>query len=132
MSLHIAPQLSRHVFEFSHCTRGSPPSAFGSWIGLSVLFRLRYPAFLEALGGVLDDVPTRTPLFYWGTSTPTWAATALPAGPNGRPRTRWSDYVIQLAWERLAILPEGLEEVFGEREVWVSLLRQLPPQPSPG
>ena len=59
---------------------------------------------------------------------------ACPIGrrPRGRPRTRWSDYVTWLAWERLGILPEELEEVSGEREVWVSLLRQLPPRPSPG
>ena len=31
--------------------------------------------------------------------------------------------------ERLGILPEELEEVSGVREVWVSLLRQLPPRP---
>ena len=38
---------------------------------------------------------------------------ACPAGrrPRGRPRTRWSDYVTQLAWEHLGILPEELEEV---------------------
>ena len=47
-------------------------------------------------------------------------------------RTRWSDYVAQLAWECLGILPEELEEVSGEREVWVSLLRQLPLRPGPG
>ena len=54
---------------------------------------------------------------------------AYPAGrrPRGRPRTRWSDYVTRLAWERLGILPEELEEVSGEGEVWVSLLRELPP-----
>ena len=34
--------------------------------------------------------------------------------------------------ERLGILPEELEEVSGEREVWVSLLRQLPLRPGPG
>ena len=58
---------------------------------------------------------------------------ACPTGrrPRGRPRTCWSDYVIQLAWEYLGILPEELEEVSREREVWVSLLRQLPPRPSP-
>ena len=57
-----------------------------------------------------------------------------PAGrrPRGRPRTRGCDYVAQLAWERLGILPEGLEEVSGEGEVWVSLLRQLPSRPRPG
>ena len=35
-------------------------------------------------------------------------------------------------WECLGILPEELEEVSVEREVWVSLLKQLPPRPGPG
>uniref|UniRef100_A0A8C4XIC4 Catenin alpha-2 n=1 Tax=Erpetoichthys calabaricus TaxID=27687 RepID=A0A8C4XIC4_ERPCA len=30
--------------------------------------------------------------------------------PRGRPRTCWRDYVSRLAWERLGILPEELEE----------------------
>ncbi|KAI3353580.1 hypothetical protein L3Q82_020104 [Scortum barcoo] len=34
----------------------------------------------------------------------------------GRPRTRWRDYVSQLAWERLGVPPEELEEVSGVRE----------------
>ena len=46
--------------------------------------------------------------------------------------TRWSLYVTWLAWERLGILPEELGEVSGVREVWVSLLRQMPPRPGPG
>ncbi|KAI3366175.1 hypothetical protein L3Q82_009999 [Scortum barcoo] len=33
----------------------------------------------------------------------------------GRPRTRWRDYVSQLAWERLGVPPEELEEVSGEQ-----------------
>ncbi|TWW71551.1 hypothetical protein D4764_16G0000480 [Takifugu flavidus] len=52
--------------------------------------------------------------------------------PPGRPRTRWRDYVSRLAWERLGIPPDVLEEVAGEREVWASLLRLLPPRPDPG
>ena len=58
---------------------------------------------------------------------------ACPAGrkPQGRPRTRWSDFVTRLAKERFGILPEELEEVFGEKEVLASLLRQLQPQPGP-
>ncbi|TWW73562.1 hypothetical protein D4764_15G0009560 [Takifugu flavidus] len=54
---------------------------------------------------------------------------ACPSGrrPPGRPRTRWKDYVSRLAWERLGIPPDELEEVAGEREVWASLLRLLPP-----
>ncbi|KAK3547532.1 hypothetical protein QTP86_021516, partial [Hemibagrus guttatus] len=44
---------------------------------------------------------------------------ACPTGkrPRGRPRTRWRDYVSRLAWERLGIPPEELEEVSGEREM---------------
>ncbi|KAK3541803.1 hypothetical protein QTP86_005516 [Hemibagrus guttatus] len=43
---------------------------------------------------------------------------ACPTGkrPRGRPRTRWRDYVFRLAWERLGVPPEELEEVAGERE----------------
>ncbi|TWW67330.1 hypothetical protein D4764_02G0003710 [Takifugu flavidus] len=52
--------------------------------------------------------------------------------PPGRPRTRWGDYVSQLAWERLGIPLDELEEVAGEREVWASLLRLLPPRPDSG
>ncbi|KAK3528563.1 hypothetical protein QTP70_002803 [Hemibagrus guttatus] len=59
---------------------------------------------------------------------------ACPTGkrPRGSPRTRWRDYVSRLAWERLGVPPEELEEVSGEREVWASLLRLLPPQPGSG
>ncbi|KAI3375665.1 hypothetical protein L3Q82_003973 [Scortum barcoo] len=54
---------------------------------------------------------------------------ACPTGrrPWGRPRTRWRDYVSRLAWERLGVPLEELEEVSGVREVWASLLRLLPP-----
>ncbi|TWW60988.1 hypothetical protein D4764_05G0010780 [Takifugu flavidus] len=52
--------------------------------------------------------------------------------PLGRPRTRWRDYVSQLVWEHLGISPDVLEELAREREVWVSLLRLLPPRPEPG
>jgi len=56
---------------------------------------------------------------------------ARPTGrrPRGRPRTRWRDYVSGLAWERLGVPPEELEEVAGDRDVWVSLLKLLPPRP---
>ncbi|KAK3572407.1 hypothetical protein QTP86_032624 [Hemibagrus guttatus] len=43
---------------------------------------------------------------------------ACPTGkrPRGTPRTRWRDYVSRLAWERLGVPLEELEEVSGERE----------------
>ncbi|KAK3573272.1 hypothetical protein QTP86_019232 [Hemibagrus guttatus] len=43
---------------------------------------------------------------------------ACPTGkrPRGRPRTRWRDYVSRLAWERLGVPPEELEDMSGERE----------------
>jgi len=40
-------------------------------------------------------------------------------------------YVSRLAWERLGVPPEELEEVAGHRDVWVSLLKLLPPRPAP-
>ena len=54
---------------------------------------------------------------------------ARPTGrrPRGRPRTRWKDYVSRLAWEHLGVPLEELEEVAGDRDVWVSLLKLLPP-----
>ncbi|KAK3516271.1 hypothetical protein QTP70_007251 [Hemibagrus guttatus] len=59
---------------------------------------------------------------------------ACPTGKRrrGRPRTRWRDYVFRLAWERLGVPPEELEEVARERDVWASLLRLLPPRPGSG
>uniref|UniRef100_A0A669EXX2 Reverse transcriptase domain-containing protein n=1 Tax=Oreochromis niloticus TaxID=8128 RepID=A0A669EXX2_ORENI len=52
--------------------------------------------------------------------------------PRGRLRTRWRDYISRLAWERLGVPPDKLEEVAGEREDWASLLRLLPPRPGLG
>ncbi|KAK3517831.1 hypothetical protein QTP70_021018 [Hemibagrus guttatus] len=48
---------------------------------------------------------------------------ACPTGkrPRGRPRTCWRDYAFRLAWERLGVPPEELEEVTGEREDAASL-----------
>ncbi|KAK3574904.1 hypothetical protein QTP86_018369, partial [Hemibagrus guttatus] len=50
---------------------------------------------------------------------------ACPTGkrPRGRPRTSWRDYVSRLAWERLGVPPEELEEVSGERESCALLLK---------
>ncbi|KAK3550423.1 hypothetical protein QTP86_025157 [Hemibagrus guttatus] len=54
---------------------------------------------------------------------------ACPTGkrPRGRPRTHWRDYVSRLAWERLGVPPEELEEVSEEREVWVCCPRDPAP-----
>ena len=58
---------------------------------------------------------------------------ARPTGrkPRGRPRMRWRDYVSRLTWESLGVPPEELEEVAGDRDVWVSLLKLLSPRPDP-
>ncbi|KAK3550483.1 hypothetical protein QTP86_030724 [Hemibagrus guttatus] len=61
---------------------------------------------------------------------------ACPTGkrPRGRPRTRRRDHVFRLAWERLGVPPEELEEVSGEREilygvqVWMSHVLQFDEQ----
>ena len=59
---------------------------------------------------------------------------ARPTGrrPRGRPKTRWKDYISRLAWERLGILPEGVEEVAQDKEIWRSQLELLPPRPDSG
>ena len=60
---------------------------------------------------------------------------ALPAKPNGRrpvgrPRTRWTDYIEDLRWNRLGLRPSEMMEVMKDREVWRLNLELLPPQPS--
>ena len=59
---------------------------------------------------------------------------ACPTGrrPRGRPRTGLRDYISSLAWERLRIPQSELVDMAGEREVWGSLLKLLPPQPDSG
>lgn len=43
--------------------------------------------------------------------------------PRGRPQPQRSHYVTWMVWKHLGVLPEELEELSGEREVWASLLR---------
>ena len=44
---------------------------------------------------------------------------------RGRFRIRWRDYIFRLVWERFGVFSDKLEEVVGEREVWVFLFRLL-------
>ncbi|TWW77345.1 hypothetical protein D4764_12G0007350 [Takifugu flavidus] len=44
-------------------------------------------------------------------------------------QTRWRDYISRLVWWRLGVPLEDLMEVAGERAVWASLLKLLPPRP---
>ncbi|KAL3973976.1 olfactory receptor [Sarotherodon galilaeus] len=62
-------------------------------------------------------------------SRPDLLAMACPTGrrPRDQKRRRWRDYISRLAWERHGVPPGKLEEVAGEREIWASLLRLLPP-----
>lgn len=46
--------------------------------------------------------------------------------PQDSPRTFWSDYISWLAWICLVSLSDELEEVAGEKEVWVSLQTAVP------
>ena len=50
--------------------------------------------------------------------------------PVGRPRTRWTDYIKDLGWNRLGLYPSEMMEVMEDREVWRLNLELLPPQPS--
>ena len=75
---------SSHVLEFSPVNE--KVASLRPWVGdRSLTFvsayrpnhSIEYPAFLEALGGVLESTPTG---FYWGTSMLTWAASVLSGG----------------------------------------------------
>ena len=45
--------------------------------------------------------------------------------------TKWDqDYIFPLAWECLGIPQEEMEGVAGAKDVWVSLLSLMPPQPT--
>ena len=49
--------------------------------------------------------------------------------PVGRPRTRWTDYIEDLGWNRLGLRPSEMMEVMEDREVWRLNLEPLPPNP---
>ena len=58
---------------------------------------------------------------------------ALHAKANWRrpvelPRTRWTDYIEDLGWNRLRLRPSEMMNVMEDREVWRRYLEQLPPQ----
>ena len=84
--------------------------------GVSLRDRVRSSAFREGLG-VEPHLPREVFL-------------ACPS--RGGLRTRWRDYISSLAWEHLGIPHSELANVAGEREVWGSLLKLLPPRPNYG
>ena len=49
--------------------------------------------------------------------------------PVGRPRTKWTDYIEDLGWNRVGLRPSEMMKVMEDREVWRLNLEQLPPQP---
>ncbi|TWW62282.1 hypothetical protein D4764_04G0009290 [Takifugu flavidus] len=113
--------------------------SFLRWVaGLSLRDRVRSYAIREELG--VDPLLLRVERsqMKWLVRMPPGRLPgevfrARPSGrrPSGRPRTCWRNYVSRLAWERLGMPPDELEEVAGEREIWASLLRLLPPRPNP-
>ena len=50
--------------------------------------------------------------------------------PVGRLRTRWTDYIEDLGWNRLGLRPSEMMEVMEDREEWRLNLELLLPQPS--
>ena len=49
--------------------------------------------------------------------------------PVGRPKTRWTDCIEDLGWNRLGLHPSEMIEVMEDREVWRLYLELLPLQP---
>jgi len=54
---------------------------------------------------------------------------AKPTGkpPKCRPRTRWRDFITDLAWSSLGMEPAELSEIAVDRQVFQVLLWMLPP-----
>ena len=50
--------------------------------------------------------------------------------PVGRPRTRWTNYIEDLEWNRLGLHPSEMIDVMENREVWRLNRELLPSQPS--
>ena len=48
--------------------------------------------------------------------------------PVGRPRTRWTDYIKDLGWNRLGLRPSEMIEGMEDRDVWRLNLELLPPR----
>ena len=48
----------------------------------------------------------------------------------GRPRTRWTNYIEDLGWNRLGLYPSEMLDVMEDREEWRLNLDLLPLQPS--
>ncbi|KAI3364681.1 hypothetical protein L3Q82_011454 [Scortum barcoo] len=90
VGLLIAPQLSRHVLEFTPVNERV--ASLRLWVGdrsLAVVCAYGMGrtavqstlAFLESLGGVLDSAPTGDSIvLLGGTSTLTWVTTVIPGG----------------------------------------------------
>ena len=50
--------------------------------------------------------------------------------PAGRPRTRWTNYIEDLGWNRLGLQLSEMMDVMEDREVLRHNLELLPPQSS--
>ncbi|KAI3371939.1 hypothetical protein L3Q82_006814 [Scortum barcoo] len=81
---------------------------FGRELGVEPLLLHMERSQLRWLGHLFRMPPGRLPREVFQ---------ACPTGrrPRGRPRTRWRDYVSQLAWERLGVPREELEEESGNQ-----------------
>ena len=49
--------------------------------------------------------------------------------PDGRHRTRWTNYIEDLEWNRLGLNPSKMMDVMEKREVWWLNLELLPRKP---
>ncbi|KAI3360319.1 hypothetical protein L3Q82_014632 [Scortum barcoo] len=116
----VKKELSRKAKLSIYSQSTFPPSPMVMNFGAAAPYRIERSQ-LRWLGHLFRMPPGRLPREVFQ---------AYPTGrrPRGRPRTRWRNTMYsRLAWERLGVPPEELEEVSGVREVWASLLRLLPP-----
>ena len=50
--------------------------------------------------------------------------------PLGQPKSRWTNHIEDLGWNRLGLHPSEMMEVMEDSEVWWLNLKLLPQQPS--
>ena len=64
----------------------------------------------------------------WRTKSFRLHATPTGKRPKVRPRTRWRDYISNLAWSRLGVETAELSEISVDRELFPALLGLQPPR----
>ena len=84
---------------------------------------------LGGLGALFEGAkPTKAPLWRRNCFGLGLQSTPMGKRPRGRPRTRWRDFISDLAWSCLGVERAELSEIAVDRDVFWVHLGLLPPQ----